>query len=88
MQNTAQDLPVVSISKSGESFSEREAGEHSLAGARRSGSVFTMPRPSMCAPTKKLPGTPSRRVIAELGEAKFEVKMVTAPTDAAARRRR
>jgi biopolymer transport protein ExbD/biopolymer transport protein TolR len=37
---------------------------------------------------KETPWDPIAQVVAELGEAKFEVKMVTAPIDAAARQRR
>jgi biopolymer transport protein ExbD len=37
---------------------------------------------------KETPWDPIAQVVAELGEAKFEVKMVTAPIDSAARQRR
>jgi len=87
VQNTAQDLPVVSISKSGESFlNEKPTNIHLLAQGvherfRNATAVYVRA-------DKETPWDAIAQVIAELGEAKFEVKMVTAPTDAAARRRR
>jgi biopolymer transport protein ExbD/biopolymer transport protein TolR len=37
---------------------------------------------------KETPWDPIAQIVAELGEAKFEVRMVTAPIDSAARQRR
>jgi biopolymer transport protein ExbD len=87
VQNTAQDLPVVSLTKSGESYlNDKPVNIHSLAEGihqrfRNATAVYVRA-------DKETPWDPIAQVVAELGEAKFEVKMVTAPTDAAARGRR
>ena len=87
VQNTAQDLPVVSISKSGESFlNEKAVNIHLLAQGIRQ--RFHNATAVYVRADKETPWDPIAQVVAELGEAKFEVKMVTAPTDSAARRRR
>ena len=87
VQNTAQDLPVVSISKSGESFlNEKPTNIHLLAQGVHE--RFHNATAVYVRADKETPWDAIAQVIAELGEAKFEVKMVTAPTDAAARRRR
>jgi biopolymer transport protein ExbD len=82
VQNTAQDLPVVSITKTGESFlNEKPVNIHELAQAvharfRRATAVYVRA-------DKETPWDPIAQIVAELGDAKFEVKMVTAPTDSA-----
>src|SRR5258707_14653335 len=87
VQNTAQDLPVVSISKTGESFlNEKATNIHSLADGIHQ--RFHNATAVYVRADKETPWDPIAQVVAELGEAKFEVKMVTAPTDAAARQRR
>jgi biopolymer transport protein ExbD len=87
VQNTAQDLPVVSISKSGESFlNEKPVNIHLLAQGIHE--RFHNATAVYVRADKETPWDPIAQVVAELGEAKFEVKMVTAPTDSAARRRR
>jgi len=87
VQNTAQDLPVVSITKSGESFlNDKAVNINGLANGihqRFHGATSVYVRAD-----KETPWDPIAQIVAELGEAKFEVKMVTAPTDAASRRRR
>lgn len=87
VQNTAQDLPVVSISKTGEAFlNERPINIHLLADnihARFHNATAVYVRAD-----KETPWDPIAQIVAELGEAKFEVKMVTAPIDEAARQRR
>jgi biopolymer transport protein ExbD len=85
--NTAQDLPVVSISKNGESFvNEKPVNINLLATAIRS--RFHNPTAVYVRADKETPWDAIAQVVAELGEAKFEVKMVTAPIDSAARQRR
>jgi biopolymer transport protein ExbD len=87
VQNTARDLPVVSISKTGESFlNERPVNINLLAQAIHD--RFHNATAVYVRADKETPWDPIAQVVAELGEAKFEVKMVTAPTDAATRRRR
>ncbi len=87
VQNTAQDLPVISITKSGESFlNEKPVNINLLAASVRQrfhGATSVYVRAD-----KETPWDPIAQIIAELGEAKFEVKMVTAPVDSAARQHR
>jgi biopolymer transport protein ExbD len=87
VQSTAQDLPVISISKSGESFlNEKPININLLAEGihqrfRNASAVYVRA-------DKETPWDPIAQIIAQLGQAKFEVKMVTAPTDSATRQRR
>jgi biopolymer transport protein ExbD len=87
VQNTAQDLPVVSITKNGESFlNDKPININLLAqGVRQRfhGATAVYVRAD-----KETPWDPIAQIVAELGEARFEVKMVTAPIDSAARQRR
>jgi biopolymer transport protein ExbD/biopolymer transport protein TolR len=87
VQNRAQDLPVVSITKNGESFlNDKPVNIHVLADAVRQrfhGATAVYVRAD-----KETPWDPIAQIVAELGEAKLEVKMVTAPIDEAARQRR
>ena len=87
VQNTSQDLPVVSISKTGESFlNERPVNINLLAQGIRQ--RFRDATAVYVRADKETPWDPIAQVVAELGEAKFEVRMVTAPVDTAARRGR
>jgi biopolymer transport protein ExbD len=87
VQNTTQDLPVVSITKNGETSLNEKATNINLLSQgihqrfRNATAVYVRA-------DKETPWDVIAQVIAELGEAKFEVKMVTAPTDSAARQRR
>jgi biopolymer transport protein ExbD len=82
VQNTAQDLPVVSITKTGESFlNEKPVNIHELPQAVRA--RFHSATAVYVRADKQTPWDPIAQIVAELGEAKFEVKMVTAPTDSA-----
>jgi len=82
VQNTAQDLPVVSITKTGESFlNEKPVNIHELAQAVHA--RFHSATAVYVRADKETPWDPIAQIVAELGEAKFEVKMVTAPTDSA-----
>ncbi len=87
VQSTTQDLPVVSITKSGELLlNDRPVNIHLLADSVRQrfhGATAVYVRAD-----KQTPWDAIAQIIAELGEAKFEVKMVTAPVDEAARQRR
>jgi biopolymer transport protein ExbD len=86
VQNTAQDLPVVSITKTGESFlNEKPVNIHELPQAVRA--RFHNATSVYVRADKQTPWDPIAQIVAELGEAKFEVKMVTAPTDSARQRR-
>ncbi|MGH9583824.1 MAG: ExbD/TolR family protein [Bryobacteraceae bacterium] len=87
VRNTAQDLPVVSITKSGASYlNEKPVNINLLAQTIRQrfhGATAVYVRAD-----KQTPWDPIAQIVAELGEAKFEVKMVTEPIDSAARHRR
>ncbi len=87
VQNTAQDLPVVSITKTGESFlNDKPVNINLLAQSVRE--RFHNATSVYIRADKEATWDVIAQIIAELGEAKFEVKMVTAPIDEAARRRR
>jgi len=87
VQNTAQDLPIVSITKSGESFlNDKPVNINLLAQGIRQ--RFHNATAVYVRADKETPWDPIAQIVAELGEAKFEVKMVTAPIDSTARQRR
>jgi biopolymer transport protein ExbD len=87
VRQTAQDLPVVSITKNGESFlNEKPTNINLLPQSIRD--RFHNPSAVYVRADKETPWDPIAQIVAELGDAKFEVKMVTAPTDSATRRRR
>jgi biopolymer transport protein ExbD len=87
VQNTAQDLPVVSITKRGESYlNDKPVNINALAAAVRQ--RFHNANAVYVRADKETPWDPIAQIVAELGEAKYEVKMVTAPTDSASRQRR
>jgi len=87
VQSTAQDLPVVSITKNGESFlNDKPININLLADGihqrfRNATAVYVRA-------DKETPWDPIAQIVAQLGEAKFEVRMVTAPIDSAARQNR
>lgn len=87
VRQTAQDLPVVSITRDGESYlNEKPVNINLLAQSIRErfhGATAVYVRAD-----KQTPWDPIAQIVAELGQAKFEVKMVTAPIDSASRRRR
>jgi biopolymer transport protein ExbD len=84
VQNTAQDLPVVSITKNGESFlNEKPININLLSDGIHK--RFRTATAVYVRADKETPWDQIAQVIAELGEAKFEVRMVTAPIDSAAR---
>ena len=87
VQNTAQDLPVVSITKNGESFLNDKPININLLpqGIRQR---FRSATAVYVRADKETPWDPIAQIVAELGEAKFEVRMVTAPIDTSARQRR
>jgi biopolymer transport protein ExbD len=87
VRQTAQELPVVSITKNGESFlNEKPTNINLLPQSIRA--RFHNPSAVYVRADKETPWDPIAQIVAELGDAKFEVKMVTAPTDSATRRRR
>ncbi len=87
VENTTQDLPVVSISKNGESFlNDRPTNINLLAQAIHQ--RFHNATAVYVRADRETPWDQIAQIIAELGDAHFEVKMVTAPIDSAARQRR
>jgi biopolymer transport protein ExbD len=87
VQNTAQDLPVISITKSGESFlNDKPININLLAAGIRQ--RFHNATAVYVRADKETPWDPIAQIVAELGEAKFEVRMVTAPIDQAVRQQR
>lgn len=87
VQNTAQDLPVVSITKNGESFlNDKPININLLASGIRQ--RFHNPTAVYVRADKQATWDIIAQIVAELGDANFEVKMVTAPIDSAARQPR
>jgi biopolymer transport protein ExbD len=80
VRQTAQELPVVSITKNGESFlNDKPININLLAQGikqrfHNASSVYVRA-------DKETPWDPIAQIVAELGDAKFDVKMVTAPTE-------
>jgi len=87
VQNTAQDLPVVSITKTGESFLNDKPININLL-AQGIHQRFRNATAVYVRADKETPWDAIAQIVAELGEARFDVRMVTAPVDTAARQRR
>jgi biopolymer transport protein ExbD len=87
VQSTAQDLPVVSISKSGESFLNDKPININLL-SQGIHERFRTATAVYVRADKETPWDPIAQIVAELGEAKYEVRMVTAPIDSSARQRK
>jgi biopolymer transport protein ExbD len=87
VRETTEELPVVNISKNGESFlNDKPLNINLLADGIRQ--RFHNAKAVYVRADSQTPWDPIAQVVSELGEAKFDVKMVTAPTDSATRRRR
>lgn len=85
VRETAQALPVVSISKTGESFlNDQPVNINLLAQSIRQ--RFHNATAVYVRADRQTPWDPIAQIVAELGDAKFEVKMVTAPVDMSTRR--
>jgi biopolymer transport protein ExbD len=87
VQSTAQDLPVVSISKDGTLLLNEKPMNINLL-AQGIHQRFRNATAVYVRADKETPWDPIAQIVAELGEAKYEVRMVTAPIDSAARQRR
>jgi biopolymer transport protein ExbD len=85
--NTAQELPVISITKNGESFLNDKPINFNLL-AEGIHQRFHNATAVYVRADKETPWDPIAQIVAELGDAHFEVKMVTAPIDTASRQRR
>jgi biopolymer transport protein ExbD len=87
VQNTAQDLPVISITRNGESYlGDKPVNINLLAQAVRQ--RFHNATAVYVRADGQTPWDPIAQIVAELGEAKFEVRMVTAPIDSSTRQAR
>lgn len=87
VQNTTQDLPVVSITKNGESFlGDKPVNINLLAQSVRA--RFHNASAVYVRADRETPWDPIAQVVAELGDAKLEVRMVTAPIDSSTRQPR
>ena len=87
VRDTAKELPVVSITKNGESYlNEKPVNINLLADSIHQ--RFHNATAVYVRADKETPWDPIAQIVAELGEAKFDVKMVTAPIDSASRQRR
>ena len=87
VQNTAQDLPVVSITKNGESYlGDKPVNINLLAQTVRQ--RFHNATAVYVRADSQTPWDPIAQIVAELGEAKLEVRMVTAPIDSSTRQAR
>ncbi len=87
VQSTTQDLPVISITKSGESYLNDKPININLL-AQGIQQRFHNATAVYVRADSQTPWDPIAQIIAELGKAKYEVKMVTAPTDSSTRNRR
>ena len=87
VRDTAKELPVVSITRNGESYlNEKPVNINLLAASIHQ--RFHNATAVYVRADKETPWDPIAQIVAELGEAKFDVKMVTAPIDSASRQRR
>ncbi len=87
VRDTAKELPVISITKSGESYlNDKPININALAEGIHQ--RFHDATAVYVRADKETPWDPIAQIVAELGEAKFDVKMVTAPIDTSSRRRR
>ncbi len=87
VRDTTKELPVVSITKNGESYLNDKPININLL-AEGIHQRFHNATAVYVRADKETPWDPIAQIVAELGEAKFDVKMVTAPIDSAARQRR
>ena len=87
VRDTAKELPVISITKSGESYlNDKPININALAEGIHQ--RFHDATAVYVRADKETPWDPIAQIVAELGQAKFDVKMVTAPIDTSSRRRR
>jgi biopolymer transport protein ExbD/biopolymer transport protein TolR len=87
VQNTAQDLPVISITKNGESYlNDKPININALSDGIHQ--RFRTATAVYVRADKETPWDPIAQIVAKLGDAKYEVRMVTAPIDSSARQRK
>jgi biopolymer transport protein ExbD len=80
VKNTAKELPVVNIVKNGETYlNEKPVNIHLLADRIRE--RYHNASAVYVRADSQTPWDPIAQVVSELGEAKFEIQMVTQPLD-------
>jgi len=87
VQNTAQDLPVISITKTGESYLNDKPININLL-SEGIHQRYRTAKAVYVRADRETPWDPIAKIVAALGDAKYEVRMVTAPIDSAARQRK
>jgi len=86
VRNSADSLPVVTISKDGEMrLNEKEVNINDVGAAIKS--RFPGQKAVYVRADKATPWDPIAQVVSELGQAKLDVRMVTQPVDEAGRKR-
>ena len=86
VRNSAQELPVVSISKDGEmKLNENDVNINDVGAMIKK--RFPGQKAVYVRADKATPWDPIAQVVSELGQAKLDVRMVTQPVDEASRRR-
>jgi biopolymer transport protein ExbD len=86
VRNSAEELPVVSISKDGEmKLNEKDININDLGAEVRK--RFPSQKAVYVRADKATPWDPIAQVVSELGQSKLDVRMVTQPVDDAGRRR-
>lgn len=87
VRNSAEELPVVSISKDGEmKLNEKDVNINAVGDEVKK--RFPGQKAVYVRADKATPWDPIAQVVSELGQAKLDVRMVTQPVDEAGRRRR
>jgi len=86
VRNSAEELPVVSISKDGEmKLNEKDVNINEVGEQVKI--RFPGQKAVYVRADKATPWDPIAQVVSELGQAKLDVRMVTQPVDEAARKR-
>ena len=86
VRNSAEELPVVSISKDGEmKLNEKDVNINEVGDLVKK--RFPGQKAVYVRADKATPWDPIAQVVSELGQAKLDVRMVTQPVDEAGRRR-
>ncbi|HYL39395.1 MAG TPA: biopolymer transporter ExbD [Bryobacteraceae bacterium] len=86
VKENVQDLPVISIDRTGQTLlNDRPVNIHLMASEIRQ--RFKNPSAVYVRADRRTPWDPIAQVLAELGEAKLSVNMVTQPEDQADKRR-
>ena len=87
VRNSAEELPVVSISKDGE-MKLNEKGVNINEVAAEVKKRFPGQKAVYVRADKATPWDPIAQVVSELGQSKLDVRMVTQPVDESSRRRK